>query len=235
MMHRSSGEKRSCQICGAGERAGLSPGIIVRPAVGELIRRDHGAWDERAWICAADLQKYRNVYVKNLLEQEKGELTEIERAVVESIRKQDILSSNPDVGFEKKLTLGERLADRIADFGGSWSFLGIFALIIICWMLVNSYILATRPFDPYPFILLNLVLSCLAAIQAPVIMMSQNRQEAWDRERALHDYQVNLKAELEIRNLHQKLDHLMSEQWQRMVQIQEVQLDLLSELHKGTS
>jgi uncharacterized membrane protein len=103
-------------------------------------------------------------------------------------------------------------------------------MTILCWMFINSYILISRPFDPYPFILLNLVLSCLAAIQAPIIMMSQNRQEARDRVRALNDYQVNLKAELEIRHLHQKIDHLMSHQWQRLVEIQGLQVDLLSEL-----
>ena len=98
------------------------------------------------------------------------------------------------------------------------------------WVLVNSVILLVRPFDPFPFILLNLILSCLAAVQAPVIMMSQNRQEAKDRLRSQHDYQVNLKAELEIRHLHDKIDHLLSHQWERLAQIQEVQLDLLSEL-----
>jgi len=107
-------------------------------------------------------------------------------------------------------------------------------LIIMAWMFLNSYILAARPFDPYPYILLNLVLSCLAAIQAPVIMMSQNRQESRDRERALHDYQVNLKAELEIRHLHQKLDQLMFHQYQRFVEIQKVQKEVMKELkNKG--
>ena len=102
--------------------------------------------------------------------------------------------------------------------------------ILVFWILVNSLILAFKPFDPYPFILLNLILSCLAAIQAPIIMMSQNRQEAKDRLRASHDYQINLKAELEIRQLHQKLDHLLSRQWERLVEIQEVQIELLNEM-----
>ena len=122
------------------------------------------------------------------------------------------------------------MADRLAAFGGSWTFLGIFALVMMAWMFVNSYLLAARPFDPYPFILLNLVLSCLAAIQAPVIMMSQNRQQARDRMGAIHDYQVNLKAELEIRHLHQKMDHLLSHQWERLVEIQEIQMELISEI-----
>jgi uncharacterized membrane protein len=223
-------EGRICQICGAGGISELRPGIMVRPAVGELIRRDHGKWDEHGWICSSDLQRYRHKYVEELLATEKGEITEIEREVIDSLKEQDILSRNPVVDFEARQTLGERLADQIADFGGSWLFISIFALIIVCWMVVNSYILIAHPFDPYPYILLNLVLSCIAALQAPIIIMSQNRQEDRDRERAIHDYQVNLKAELEIRHLHQKLDHLMSHQWLRLVEIQELQMDLMNEL-----
>jgi uncharacterized membrane protein len=219
-----------CQLCGAGEEAELRPGIIVRPVVAELIKRDYGAWDEQAWICSEDLQKYRRKYVENLLIEETGELTEIEREVIKSIQEQEILSKNPDVSFEGKLSLGDSLADRIADFGGSWAFIGIFFLIIVLWMAVNSFVFYYHPFDAYPYILLNLVLSCLAAIQAPIIMMSQNRQEDRDRARAMNDYQINLKAELEIRHLHQKIDHLMSHQWQRLVEIQELQMDLLNEL-----
>ena len=135
--------------------------------------------------------------------------------------------------FERKWTLGERLADRIAEFGGSWTFLICFGVFMLIWITANSLILFWRPIDPYPFILLNLVLSCLAAIQAPIIMMSQNRQEAKDRLRSQHDYQVNLKAELEIRQLHEKVDHLLVHQWERLVEIQEIQLELLSEIgHK---
>jgi uncharacterized membrane protein len=219
-----------CQLCGADESAELRPGIIVRPIVAELIKRDYGAWDEQAWICSADLQKYRQRYVENLLVEETGELTEIEREVIRSMEEHEILSRNPDVSFEENLSVGAMLADRIADFGGSWTFIGIFFFIIVLWMGVNSFVFYTHPFDAYPFILLNLVLSCLAAIQAPIIMMSQNRQEDRDRARAMNDYQVNLKAELEIRHLHQKIDHLMSHQWQRLVEIQEVQMDLLNEL-----
>jgi uncharacterized membrane protein len=122
------------------------------------------------------------------------------------------------------------MADRLASFGGSWTFLIIFASILLIWISLNSFLLLKRPFDPYPFILLNLVLSCLAAIQAPVIMMSQNRVEVKDRLRSQHDYRVNLKAELEIRQLHDKIDHLLSHQWERLVEIQQIQIDLLSEL-----
>ena len=115
--------------------------------------------------------------------------------------------------------MGEALADRIATFGGSWKFIIVFGSVLGTWIVINALVLRAKPFDPYPFILLNLILSCLAAIQAPVIMMSQNRQEAKDRLRSEHDYRINLKAELEIRHLHEKLDHLLSHQWERLAEI----------------
>jgi uncharacterized membrane protein len=164
------------------------------------------------------------------LESEKGELTNLDREVLESLQRHETLSSNVDAEFEEDLTLGQKMADGLASFGGSWTFLIIFGIILLIWIALNSILLLKKPFDPYPFILLNLVLSCLAAIQAPVIMMSQNRQEAKDRLRSQQDYQVNLKAELEIRHLHEKIDHLLSNQWERLVEIQQIQIDLLSEL-----
>ena len=123
----------------------------------------------------------------------------------------DVLATDVEEELESERTRGERWADGIADFGGSWAFLAAFGAFICLWIATNTLALLWRPFDPYPFILLNLLLSCLAAIQAPIIMMSQNRQEARDRLRAQHDYQVNLKAELEIRNLHDKIDRLLAE------------------------
>ena len=150
--------------------------------------------------------------------------------MVRSLREHEILSSNIDAEFEQQWSFGERLADRIAAFGGSWVFLSCFFLFLAMWMVMNTLALILRPLDPYPFILLNLMLSCLAAIQAPMIMMSQKRGEAKDRLRSQHDYQVNLKAELEIRQLHEKMDHVLSHQWERLVKIQEIQMELLSEL-----
>jgi uncharacterized membrane protein len=198
--------------------------------VAELIKGETGHWDENGWICVDDLAKFQHRYVEALLRQERGEVTELEQEVLTSLREHEILTKNPEREFETQLTLGQRLADKIAAFGGSWRFMLLFAFVLFAWMLLNSFVLITQPFDPYPYILLNLVLSCLAAIQAPVIMMSQNRQEARDRMRALNDYQVNLKAELEIRHLHQKVDHLLSHQWERLVEIQEIQMELISEL-----
>ena len=125
------------------------------------------------------------------------------------------------------------MADRIADFGGSWTFILSFGGFILVWVVINTIVLIARPFDPYPFILLNLFLSCLAAIQAPIIMMSQNRQELRDRLRSENDYRVNLKAELEIRHLHEKLDHLLQHQWERLIEIQQIQIELMNELTAG--
>jgi len=219
---------RRCQLCGA--TAALRPAAIVRPSVVEEIRKDHPQWSEQGFICHADLARYRVRHVERILEGERGELTQLERQVIESLAKHETLAENVDAEFEGELTLGERLADHIAGFGGSWTFILSFGAVLVVWIVLNTALLFFGRFDPYPFILLNLVLSCLAALQAPVIMMSQNRLEARDRLRSEHDYRVNLKAELEIRHLHEKLDHLLSHQWERLIEVQQVQLELLEEL-----
>jgi len=222
-----------CAVCGKtfADRD-LVPGAAVRdPVAGEIIR-DHPDWSPESFICRPDLAKYRAKYVHFLLESEKGEFTTLEQDVLDSIQDQEILARNVEAEFDQKWSFGERLADRIATFGGSWAFLILFGVFIALWIGMNSFVLVFHPPDPYPYILLNLVLSCLAAIQAPIIMMSQNRQEAKDRLRSQHGYQVNLKSELEIRHLHEKIDHLLSHQWERLAQIQEIQLDLLSEIGK---
>jgi len=220
-----------CAVCGRSlPQRQLVPGAIVRSAIADAIRLDHPGWSEEGFICREDLARYRERYVHSLLESEQGELTALEREVMDSLREHELLSENVDARFERSWSLGERLADRIAVFGGSWTFLICFGVFLLLWIGANSLVLLRHPLDPYPFILLDLILSCIAAVQAPVIMMSQNRQEAKDRLRSQHDYQVNLKAELEIRQLHEKIDHLLSHQWERLVEIQEIQLDLLSEM-----
>jgi uncharacterized membrane protein len=139
------------------------------------------------------------------------------------------LSANVNVEFDRRLTLGERIADQVAEFGGSWAFILSFAVLLVGWIIFNSGQLLGHPFDPYPYILLNLVLSCVAALQAPVIMMSQNRQEARDRLRAEQEYRVNLKAEIEIRHIIAKLDQLVMHQWQRLLEIQRLQLEMMQD------
>jgi uncharacterized membrane protein len=223
-----------CQICKKpkSSQSGMIAELI-RPSLLEFIKKRMPGFDSKGFICLDDLGEFRKNYVKEVLEEEIGELSALDQEVIESLQQHEILSNDLSKQFEKKLTFGERLSDRIADFGGSWKFLITFGAVIFVWIGANIALLATRAFDPYPFILLNLILSCLAAVQAPVIMMSQNRAEARDRLRAENDYKVNLKAELEIRHLHEKLDHLLRRQYNRLFEIQQIQIELLEEIgHK---
>jgi len=232
-MSRQEHARHVCAVDGKSyPERDLISGALVRDSIATEIRKDVPDWSADSYVCRADLARYRTRYVHSLMESEKGELTTLEQEVLRSLREHEILSANVDAEFERAWSLGERLADRIATFGGSWTFLIAFGAFLGLWIAMNTLVLIRHPVDPYPFILLNLVLSCLASVQAPIIMMSQNRQEAKDRLRSQHDYQVNLKAELEIRQLHEKVDHLLSHQWERLVQIQEIQLELLSELGK---
>ena len=221
----------TCGVCGlAKDTDEVVAGQAVRPAIAALIIKDHPDWTPEKAICRDDLNRYRAQYVQGVLEAEKGDLSVIEAEVIESLREGEVLTRNVNMEFEEKRTVGQRIADRLATFGGSWKFITIFMSVLLGWIVLNSIILITHRFDPFPFILLNLILSCLAALQAPVIMMSQNRQEAKDRLRAQHDYQINLKAEIEIRGLHEKIDHLIFKQWQRLLEIQEIQTELMGEL-----
>jgi uncharacterized membrane protein len=181
-------------------------------------------------ICLDCLDICRSEYVEDALREATGELTHLEQEVVTSMKEQETLAENLNLAFEKSVTFGQRTADRVATFGGSWTFIVCFALVLAVWIILNSVTLLLRPFDPYPYILLNLLLSCLAAIQAPIIMMSQNRMEARDRMRSENDYQVNLKAKLEIRHLHEKLDVLLKHQWQKLLEIQQIQMDFMKTL-----
>jgi len=223
--------KSDCSICGKTLPASeLISGSFVRQPIIDLILTGHPGWTSDSLICHNDLNRLRSEYVQNMLRQEKGELTALEQDVIESLREHDILSKNVNSAVDEKWTFGQRLADHVASFGGSWRFIIFFASVLVVWILINTLLIGDKPFDPFPFILLNLVLSCLAAIQAPIIMMSQNRVEAKDRLTAENDYRVNLKAELEIRHLHSKIDLLLTHQWQRLLEIQQVQTDLLEEL-----
>jgi uncharacterized membrane protein len=222
-----------CQICGKTKSPEeLLPAATVRDALVEFIRQKYPNWSSAGVICQDDLTQIRANYIQNVLETERGELTTLDLEVVKSLQEEEFLARNVEAEFERKLTFGERLSDNIASFGGSWRFIIIFGVILLVWIALNSIALLTRAFDPYPFILLNLVLSCLAALQAPIIMMSQNRQEVKDRLRGENDYRINLKAELEIRHLQEKVDHLLKQQWQRLLEIQQIQMDLMQEITK---
>lgn len=182
------------------------------------------------YICNKDLDNYRAIYIENILSKSKWEISKIDQDVINGIKNQDILTENTDLEYDKNITFWERLSDGIAEFWWSWKFLISFMVFIIIWMIINIVILATNTFDPFPFILLNLILSCLASVQAPIIMMSQNRQETKDRLRSQNDYMVNLKAELEIRHINEKLDNLINQQWNSLLEIQEIQMELMEEL-----
>jgi len=230
-MEATASRKLNCQICG---RAFMPQngaiGDNVRPSLAEFIKSQRPNWDPQQFICFADLGIFRKDYVKRALEDEIGELTSLDQEVIESLQQHEVLTENIEKQFERKLTFGEHLSDKIAEFGGSWKFIITFGSVIVVWVVLNAVLLLDRGFDPYPFILLNLILSCLAALQAPVIMMSQNRAEARDRLRAENDYKVNLKAELEIRHLHEKIDHLLRKQYNRVFEIQQIQIELLEEI-----
>jgi uncharacterized membrane protein len=173
-------------------------------------------------------------FVKKLFQVSLDALPEREHRVVQHFGDRLPVSHDTNLEFEKKQTFGQRLADRVAAFGGSWTFIIIFAAVLLSWVLLNSFILARRgeSFDVYPYILLNLFLSMLAAVQAPVILMSQNRQGVKDRLDAAHDYEVNLKAELEILSLHEKLDELREMKWAGLIEMQQEQIRLLAQLLK---
>lgn len=183
------------------------------------------------------MQHHLQRVVSDYAKKRQNKLTDIERRVIKTFTRRASISKNLGKKYKDDRTLGERIADRVAAFGGSWTFIFIFGGVLIAWVILNSYILARRgdAFDPYPYILLNLFLSMIAALQAPVIMMSQNRQAAKDREAAEHDYEVNLKSELEIRLLHEKLDELREARWAELVAIQQEQIEMLKQLVEDTT
>lgn len=198
----------------------------------DLIRKDVPTWNDKSRICRDDFNLYRAKYITHLIEKEKGNIEELETAVIKSIKENELLTF--ETGEERKgLTFGERVSDKVASFGGSWKFVSIFFFLLFSWIILNSFLLFMSHFDPYPFILLNLILSCLAAIQAPIIMMSQNRKDVKDRFRAENDYKINLKSEIEIRTLHEKVDHLLLDQWSKMMEIQEIQIEILQDIRKS--
>ncbi len=223
-----------CAVCSRClPAAQMRPWISVRPGVSLLIAGAVPGWSDGDVICREDHSRFRRAYVETLLERERGELGALDREVIEALQSGQTVSRSPGTLIEEHATLGDRTADRVARFGGSWTFILLFMAVLAIWMTVNVAGLLARPFDPYPFILLNLVLSSIAAFQAPVIMMSQRRQETKDRLNAENDYQVNLKAELEIRQLHEKIDHQLARQWEKLAELQQIQIDLLEERADG--
>jgi uncharacterized membrane protein len=208
-----------CEVCNNSFKPNdLFPLDLVDEAIIQKIEQDVSDLDLKGSICLPDLQRYQLARSRELLEMEVGQLDEVEEEVLANIRTNHILAEDINEEYDESLTFGQRMADHISEFGGSWRFIGIFFLVLLLWMAINTVIFLDQGFDPYPYILLNLVLSCLAAIQAPIIMMSQNRQAQKDRISAENDYKVNLKTELLIFQLTAKVDHLMKKQWLRMLE-----------------
>ncbi len=228
----------TCSICQ--KKIAQSQGVPVtalRPALLDHLQKTHPEWVAEGFICHQDLVKYRSEQMRQILEGGKGKFSNLEADVARSLKDDELISRKLMEEPEGDYTFGQKMADGVARFGGSWSFLIAFAFFLMLWIALNVVIAVAykkNTFDPYPFILLNLLLSCLASIQAPIIMMSQNRQEARDRKTAENDYKVNLKAELEIRDLRDKFEHLLDHQWQYLMEIQQIQVELMEDIASRT-
>ena len=202
---------------------------LLRPPIFNLIKKDYPQLNKNCYIHSDVVAYYRDINLQNLIKESHKNYNKLDKKVIESILNKQIIADNLGEDIDEHLTLGQRIADKVAEFGGSWTFIISFSIFLMIWVATNVWFLASHPFDPYPFILLNLFLSMLAAFQAPVIMMSQNRQEEKDRERDINDYKTNLKAELEIRLLNDKVDILTSQN-QRIIELLELDTDYLEDL-----
>lgn len=211
-------------------KEGYIKGGMIREPIFKLIKEANPGFTKGCYILQNEVDKYRKIHLENLIRLENRSFNKLDKEVIQAISNKNVISDNIENNLDKSLSYGQRIADKVADFGGSWTFIFSFGIFLILWMVINVWFLTKKPFDPYPFILLNLILSTLAAIQAPVIMMSQNRQEDKDRKRGESDYKINLKAELEIKLLHEKIDHLILSQNNRLLEMQEIQTDYLEEI-----
>lgn len=205
-------------------------GSSLRQPIYDLIKKDHPHFTHKKYISVSELNFYREKYLSTYLMKDLDELSELRDNVMNTLKDHTIITDKLESEEAPQLTFGQRIADKVAVFGGSWTFIISFMSFLIIWILINVFVLTQKPFDPFPFILLNLILSCVAAMQAPIIMMSQNRQEQKDRDRSKKDYMINLKSELEIRMLHEKIDHLIMHQQQEMIEIQKVQIEMMNDI-----
>ncbi|MDR3692249.1 MAG: DUF1003 domain-containing protein [Fimbriimonas sp.] len=223
-----------CQI--SGKDLPLDDAIpvdLIRDALIETLREANPNLDVKGYVSKEALNQARIKHAQEMAKHELDDLVGLKQEVAESLIRQEAITKNIDREFDSKATRGEKIADKVAAFGGSWTFIIIFGVILFTWMGVNTTVIISKPFDPFPYIFLNLVLSCLAAIQAPVIMMSQNRQESKDRMRSENDFKTNLKAELEIQHINEKIDKLINDQWKHLLEIQEMQMEMIEELTKS--
>ena len=226
----STAAEPTCALCGQSKKQ-LLHARGVRPAVSSFLAdRYADRWSPDAHVCRECLNKERLEHLLARLAEDRGELSTIESDVAKKAVDHMAVAEHIEEDFERSATFGQRLADDVARVGGSWPFVVGFVLVLLAWTGVNTWLLRGHAFDPYPYILLNLVLSCIAALQAPIIMMSQNRSAEHDRRRAEQDFRVNLKAELEVASLHDKVDHLLHAQWEHLVEMQAVQIELLTQI-----
>ena len=195
-----------------------------------FIQEEHPEFTENCFLSMSELSSLRVKYIAQKLKGQLGELSSMEKMVIDTLANGDEISNLALSQDTIPLSRGQKMSDHVATFGGSWTFIMSFGFFLCVWIILNSAFLLNKGFDPYPFILLNLILSCIAAMQAPIIMMSQNRQEEKDRERSKLDYMINLKSELEIRTLHEKLDHLIIHQQRDLFEIQEIQIEMMKDI-----
>lgn len=220
---------RTCPICGHALQPGDSvPAVAVGVRLGDDLKAVHG-WDGEARLCKPCLLRARTEHLLKRLEAERGALSAVEAEVAVKAATHESIADDLERRFSGSLTPGELAADAVARVGGSWRFVITMLTVLAAWILLNAA-LGGGAFDPFPFILLNLVLSCIAALQAPIIMMSQNRASMRDRSQADQDFRINLKAELEIAALHEKMDHLLHDQWDRLIDLQQLQIEQLQEI-----
>ncbi len=196
----------------------------------EIIHQKYPEFSAGDSLSIHELNEFRRDYITSKIIAEFGAVNQLKQQVIDSIQSDSLVSADDAQTDETQLSWAQQLSDKVAAFGGSWTFIIAFLVGMLLWMSINTFWFFHVTFDPFPFIFLNLILSCIAALQAPIIMMSQNRQEEKDRERAKKDFRVNLKSELEIRLLHNKLDHLMMHQQQELIEIQKIQMDMLNDI-----
>lgn len=205
-------------------------GTSIQRSMLQFIKQQYPDFGDHSLLAMSELNSFREQYIGAFLEKEVAELPNLQATVKKAMRADALLTKQLESEAVAGYSFGQRLADSVASFGGSWTFILSFGGFILLWISLNVVLLMNRGFDPYPFILLNLILSCLAALQAPVIMMSQNRQDEKDRERAKKDYVINLKSELEIRLLHEKIDHMILHQQLQLLEIQQIQVDMMKDI-----
>jgi len=224
-----SNKQKVCTVCHKKfSITDLFPNALLRDNLFKHIVSKLPEFSREGYVCYPDYRHFNAKHYEEVLQKEKGELSKLEKEVIESLREHEFVSENANEQFEEALSFGERISDKLASFGGSWTFIIGFIVVLVSWISINISQMIANPFDPFPFILLNLVLSTIAAIQAPVILMSQNRQASKDRLKSDQDYIVNLKAELQIRQLNSRFDIFMKHHWQIMNEV----LELLEETQK---